>query len=83
MARTTVLVDHDEEDLRAMVTYDLTKKGHTVVTVVSVEDALAAARTKLRDAVVLYLMLPGRDGLGVCRHMETDPTMRHVPAMTF
>ena len=83
MARETVLVVDDEEDILELVKYNLAKEGYTVVAVASGEDALAASRTKPPDAVVLDLMLPGLDGLEVCRRMKSDPTMRHVPAMTF
>jgi len=79
MARETVLVVDDEEDILELVKYNLAKEGYTVVAVASGEDALAASRTKLPDAVVLDLMLPGVDGLEVCRRMKSDPTMRHIP----
>ncbi len=79
MARETVLVVDDEEDILELVKYNLAKEGYTVVAVASGEDALAAARTKLPDAVVLDLMLPGLDGLEVCRRMKGDPTLHHIP----
>jgi len=79
MARETVLVVDDEEDILELVKYNLAKEGFTVVAVASGEDALAATRTKQPDAVVLDLMLPGLDGLEVCRRMKSDPTMRHIP----
>ncbi|MBN2205554.1 MAG: response regulator [Thermoleophilia bacterium] len=79
MARETVLVVDDEEDILELVKYNLAKEGYTVVAVASGEDALAASRTKLPDAVVLDLMLPGLDGLEVCRRMKSDPTTRHIP----
>jgi two-component system, OmpR family, alkaline phosphatase synthesis response regulator PhoP len=79
MARETVLVVDDEEDILELVKYNLTKEGYTVVAVATGEDALAAARTKQPDAVVLDLMLPGLDGLEVCRRMKGDPTLHHIP----
>jgi two-component system, OmpR family, alkaline phosphatase synthesis response regulator PhoP len=79
MARETVLVVDDEEDILELVKYNLAKEGYAVVAVASGEDALAAARTKQPDAVVLDLMLPGLDGLEVCRRMKGDPTLHHIP----
>ncbi|HSL96129.1 MAG TPA: response regulator [Thermoleophilia bacterium] len=79
MARETVLVVDDEEDILELVKYNLAKEGYSVVAVASGEDALAAARTKQPDAVVLDLMLPGLDGLEVCRRMKGDPTLHHIP----
>ena len=79
MVRENVLVVDDEEDILELVKYNLTKEGYAVVAVATGEDALAAARTKQPDAVVLDLMLPGLDGLEVCRRMKGDPTLRHIP----
>lgn len=81
MPRETVLVVDDEEDILELVKYNLSKEGYTVVAVASGEDALAAARTKQPDAVVLDLMLPGLDGLEVCRRLKSDPTLRHIPVV--
>jgi len=79
MPRETVLVVDDEEDILELVKYNLVKEGYAVVTVTTGEDALAAARTKQPGAVVLDLMLPGVDGLEVCRRMKGDPTLAHIP----
>jgi two-component system phosphate regulon response regulator PhoB len=79
MARGTVLVVDDEEDILELVKYNLSKEGFTVVGVLTGEDALVATQTKQPDAVLLDLMLPGVDGLEVCRRMKSDPKMRHIP----
>jgi two-component system, OmpR family, alkaline phosphatase synthesis response regulator PhoP len=79
MARGTVLVVDDEEDILELVKYNLSKEGFTVVGVLTGGDALAATQTKQPDAVLLDLMLPGVDGLEVCRRMKSDPKMRHIP----
>jgi two-component system, OmpR family, alkaline phosphatase synthesis response regulator PhoP len=79
MARETVLVVDDEEDILELVKYNLEKEGYTVVCVATGEDALAATRMKMPDLLVLDLMLPGADGLEVCRRLKGDLTTRHVP----
>ena len=79
MARETVLVVDDEEDILELVKYNLEKEGYTVVGVTTGEDALAAARRKVPDVLVLDLMLPGVDGLEVCRRLKADETTRHIP----
>lgn len=79
MARETVLVVDDEEDILELVKYNLEKEGYTVVCVTTGEDALAATRMKMPDVVVLDLMLPGVDGLEVCRRLKGDLTTRHIP----
>jgi len=79
VARETVLVVDDEEDILELVKYNLEKEGYTVVGVTTGEDALAATRRKMPDVLVLDLMLPGVDGLEVCRRLKGDETTRHIP----
>ena len=79
MAKESVLVVDDERDILELVKYNLDKEGYQVTVVTTGEDALAAARTKLPDIVILDLMLPGVDGLEVCRRLKADPKTRTIP----
>jgi two-component system phosphate regulon response regulator PhoB len=79
MARERVLVVDDERDILELVKYNLDKEGFQVTVVATGEDALAAARTKMPDIVILDLMLPGVDGLEVCRRLKTDAKTRAIP----
>ena len=79
MARETVLVVDDERDILELVKYNLDKEGYQVTVVATGEDALTAARTKMPDIVILDLMLPGVDGLEVCRRLKGDPKTRNIP----
>jgi len=79
MARESVLVVDDERDILELVKYNLDKEGYQVTVVATGEDALAATRTKMPDIVILDLMLPGVDGLEVCRRLKADPKTRSIP----
>jgi len=79
MARESVLVVDDERDILELVKYNLDKEGYQVTVVATGEDALAATRTKMPDIVILDLMLPGVDGLEVCRRLKGDPKTRGIP----
>ena len=79
MARESVLVVDDERDILELVKYNLDKEGYHVTVVATGEDALAATRTKMPDIVILDLMLPGVDGLEVCRRLKGDPKTRNIP----
>jgi len=79
MAKESILVVDDERDILELVEYNLSKEGYSVVTVETGEDALGAARRKLPDLVLLDLMLPGVDGLEVCRTLKTDPNTAQIP----
>ena len=45
------------------------------------EEALRAARTLLPDLGLLDMMLPGMDGLEICRHLKQDSRTRHLPVV--
>jgi two-component system phosphate regulon response regulator PhoB len=79
MAKESVLVVDDERDILELVKYNLDKEGYQVTVVTTGEDALAAARTKSPDIVILDLMLPGVDGLEVCRRLKADLKTRTIP----
>jgi two-component system, OmpR family, alkaline phosphatase synthesis response regulator PhoP len=79
MAHEHVLVVDDEPDILELLQYNLEKEGFAVTCVATGEDALAAAHTKVPDLVILDLMLPGVDGLEVCRRLKADSAARQVP----
>ncbi len=74
-----VLVVDDEEDILELVRYNLSSEGYEVVTAVTGEAALDAARSAEPDLIVLDLMLPGIDGLDVARILKEDPRTRGIP----
>ncbi len=81
MPKETVLVVDDEHDILELIRYNLEKEGYTVETVSTGEAALASA-TRLRpDAIVLDLMLPGLDGLEVCRRLKQHDITRSTPVL--
>jgi two-component system alkaline phosphatase synthesis response regulator PhoP len=79
VAKETILVVDDEEDILELIKYNLIKEGYQVVCSLTGEDALAKARKKLPDLIVLDLMLPGIDGLEVCKTLKSDPKTEYVP----
>jgi two-component system phosphate regulon response regulator PhoB len=79
MARETILVVDDEPEILELVKYNLGKEGFTAVCVETGEEALSAARLKMPDVVLLDLMLPGIDGLEVCRKLRADEKTSGIP----
>jgi two-component system phosphate regulon response regulator PhoB len=79
MAKEHVLAVEDEEDIQELITYNLQKEGYMVTSALSGEDALKKARAKLPELVLLDLMLPGMDGLEVCKILRNDPKTAHIP----
>ncbi len=74
-ASGTILVVEDEDDLNDMLSLRLTKDGHRVESVSTGEDAMTYLKTNTPDLILLDLMLPGMDGLEVCRVVrQTEKT---------
>ena len=81
MARKTILVIDDEADLIELVRYNLVKEGFQVVAAPDGETGLAAARREIPDVVVVDLMLPGIDGLEVCRALRANDRTAQIPVI--
>jgi len=79
MANEKILVVDDEEDVLELVRYNLDKNGYKVDVATSGEQALGKARAKPPELIMLDLMLPGIDGLEVCKKLKSDPKMEHIP----
>lgn len=81
MAKPSVLIVEDEEDIRELVRYNLFKEGWDCAGVATGEEALKSVRTKSPDVVLLDLMLPGMDGLTVCRRLKSDLATSSIPVV--
>ena len=79
MANENILVVEDDEDIQELVRYNLDREGYRVREAVSGEEAILAVKSKVPDLVILDLMLPGIDGLEVCRHLRSKTNTRDVP----
>jgi two-component system phosphate regulon response regulator PhoB len=79
MAKEHILVVEDEEDILKLLQYNLAKEGFRVTGVIEGEAALRAARSTPPDLILLDLMLPGMDGLTVCRELKQDARTRELP----
>jgi len=77
--RENILVVDDEEDILELVQYNLSREGYQVRQAGTGEEGLKIARQKKPDLVILDLMLPGVDGLEVCKNLKNDPKTAHIP----
>lgn len=75
----SVLVIEDDRDIAELVALHLRDDGFEVELAADGETGLAAARDGGHDLVVLDLMLPGLDGLSVCRELRAGG--RHIPVL--
>jgi len=79
MAKEHILVVDDEADIRKLVEYNLAKEGYKVACAATGEEALKKARAGVPDLIILDLMLPGVDGLEVCRLLKGDSKTQRIP----
>jgi two-component system alkaline phosphatase synthesis response regulator PhoP len=75
----SVLVVDDERDIRELIEYNLTKAGYEVTTAASGEECLELVAKAPPDLLLLDLMLPGINGLDVCRALKRDASLSRVP----
>jgi DNA-binding response OmpR family regulator len=74
-----VLIIEDERTLANNLADKLRAEGFTVVTSEDGEDGLEKVRSERPDLIVLDIMLPGLDGLSLCRIVRRDPNTAHIP----
>jgi DNA-binding response OmpR family regulator len=74
-----VLVVEDEPDISGLLAFHLEREGYQVVRSRNGADALQLVRVRRPDLVLLDLMLPGIDGLEVCRRLRQDPATAALP----
>jgi two-component system alkaline phosphatase synthesis response regulator PhoP len=79
MAHENILAVEDDEDILELLKYNLGKEGYRVTAVTTGEEGLRLARAATPDLILLDLMLPGVDGLEVCRSLKMDAKTRLAP----
>lgn len=68
----SILIVEDDETLRETLAYNLQNEGYVVVTAEDGQIGLDTARNQPPDLIILDVMLPGLDGLSVCRILRRE-----------
>ena len=76
---TSVLIVEDEETLAQNLADKMRSEGYTVDLAMDGEIGLAKVRAAPPDLLVLDIMLPGIDGLSLCRMVRSDADTAHIP----
>lgn len=74
-----VLIIDDERDIVELISYNLEKEGFAVDAAYDGEEALAKIRNESYDLVLLDLMLPGIQGVELCRILRNNSTTARLP----
>ncbi|MFZ3373491.1 MAG: response regulator transcription factor [Desulfitobacteriaceae bacterium] len=77
----TILVVDDEELIQELLRFNLEKEGYKVVIAKEGRQALDLVAQEHLDLIVLDLMLPGIDGLEVCRQLRLNPKFQELPVI--
>ena len=81
MRKTTLLVIEDDPDIVELLRYNLEREGFRVLIATDGEHGLADAARHQPDLLLLDLMLPGLDGLEVCRRLRAQEGTRGIPVL--
>ena len=76
-----ILVVEDEDDIRTLILHHLHKDGYSAVGAADGEKGLKIAGERHPHLIVLDLMLPGMDGMAVCRRVRKNPDLRNTPIL--
>jgi adenylate cyclase len=75
-----LIVDDNPANLEIMEAR-LARQGYEVITATDGDAALITARAQMPDLVLLDVMMPGKDGIEVCRELKADPSLPFVPVI--
>lgn len=79
MSKELIFSLEDEKHIQELIKYNLELKGYKVDTFESGEELLNKSTNITPDLYILDIMLPGIDGLEVCRNLKENPKTRNVP----
>ena len=79
MKKPKIVVIEDEVDILEVINYNLSKEGFDVCSALDGEEGLALIKKEVPDLVLLDLMLPGLDGIEICRTLKADHSTRSIP----
>jgi len=81
MAKINILIVEDDRDILNLLAYNFRNGGYEVMTCETGSEAVNLAKEHLPDLVLLDLMIPGMDGLEVCRELKRSATTRSIPVI--
>ena len=79
MSGQKVVVIEDEPDIQEVIEYNLSREGFRVLTASTGDEGVRRVVKEAPDLVLLDLLLPGLDGIEVCRKLKMDPVTQKIP----
>jgi len=81
MSNKKIIVVEDEPDILEVLSYNLQREGFDVMTALEGTSGLALVDKHIPELVLLDLMLPGIDGLEICRQIKGNKRLAHIPVI--
>jgi len=81
MDRKNILIADDEKDVLSVLEKGLAAEGYSVITASSGNDAIALAKSKHPDLIILDVLMPGMDGGEVAGKLKEEPETRDIPVI--
>ena len=81
MNREKIVVIEDEPDIVEVISYNLKREGFNVLAVDRGDESINLIRNQSPSLIILDLMLPGMDGLSVCRQLKSDLMVNDIPVI--
>ena len=79
MSKKLIYIVEDEKHIQELVAFNLEEKGYEVKRFESGESMLGYCANRRPDLFVLDIMLPGIDGLEICRRIKQNPDFKKIP----
>ena len=81
MSKKKIVIVEDEPDILEVLSYNLKREGFDVSHALDGIKGLALVEKVEPDLVILDLMLPGLDGLEICRRIKSVEKLKHIPVI--
>ena len=76
-----VFIVEDEEDIRELISYNLKKNNYIVQGFETGEELLEVLEEEKCDCILLDIMLPGADGLNICKKLKRNSETENIPVI--
>jgi len=74
-----ILVVDDEDSIIELVKFNLEREGYEVLTATDGDEALGLIKNQIPDLIILDIMLPGIDGLSICKMLHNEENTKNIP----
>ncbi len=76
-----ILIVDDEKDITNLISYNLEREGFSTIKAFNGDKVIAIIKSQKPDLIILDLMLPGMNGLDICKGIRADPDTAHLPVI--